>query len=178
MLVSVAKDSALLQLTWDRHGDDYLLVLPPEFVNRILFPQEKPRLRNRVIVDFSWVKNLGLRTLALWFDWCRELDPKTQFVFRNCSPEVIDLMNFKDGFQPADVIVESFAAPYECLICGHKTNEVYLRGKHYLESNADRPAQIRFPFELNCDQCPGMMELAVIENIYLRFLNPHNETKV
>lgn len=165
-----------MQLIWVEKGDEKILVLPQTLDESFEFPVEEPRLSQIVVLECENVRHVSSAWAAKFVNWHRRLDPKTQFKFRNCPRKMIDLMNFVVGFLPEDAVVESFAAPYECLNCGHEQFEVMARGKDYLEARQGEAAILRIPFELNCDKCPGMMEFSVLENIYLRFLNSTHES--
>lgn len=156
-------------------NEDLVLLLPQNLGENFIFPKANPKLSQQIIVECVQVQHISSGWAAGWVRWHRSLDPRIQFVFRDCPRKFIDLINFVDGFLPAESTIQSFQAPYQCLECGFEETETMKRGLHFLENHQGEAAQVRIPFELNCAKCPGMMEFAVLENIYLRFLNPKHE---
>jgi len=112
-----------------------------------------------------------------WIRWLRKNDKRQQYVFRNCPRKIVEMMSYMPDFLPYDYTVESFYSPYECLSCGFEDLELSMRGKDFLEAQNGEPAQVKVPSELNCPKCTGKMEFAVVENVYLRFLDSESKSK-
>ena len=152
-------------------GEDIVLHLPITMNEEIEFPKERPRLRSRVIFDCANTRLVNSVGASIWIEWMRRNDRRQQYVFRNCPRKVVEMMSYMPDFLPQEYTVESFFAPYECLGCGYEGIELNLRGKDFLEAHSGGSPTVKVPSELNCPKCTGKMEFAVIENVYLRFLN-------
>ena len=157
-------------------GEDIVLHLPVTINEEIEFPKERPLLRSRIIFDCANTRLVNSMGASLWIEWMRRNDRRQQYVFRNCPRKVVEMMSYMPDFLPHEYTVESFFAPYECLDCGFEGIELALRGKDFLEAQGSEAPTVKVPTELNCPKCTGKMEFAVIENVYLRFLNSESKS--
>jgi hypothetical protein len=167
-------------------NEDFQVILPPVLDEAYEFSTLRPSVGQVVVLDCGQVEHVSSIWASRWIQWVRTNHLEQQYRFRNCPRKFIEMLNYLDEFRPKRLVVESFALPYECRSCGHETVELLRRGRDYMEASdavvsavdehpeahrAARPAVLRIEPELNCDQCPGTMEIAVLENVYLRFLH-------
>ena len=158
-------------------GEDIVLRMPVTVDERVEFPKERPFLRSRIIFDCVNTKLVNSMGTSLWIEWMRRNDRRQQYVFRNCPRKIVEMMSYMPDFLPQEYTVESFFAPYECLSCGFEGLELNMRGKDFLEAQNGNEPTVKVASELNCPKCTGKMEFAVVENVYLRFLNSESKSK-
>lgn len=152
-------------------GDDFIVQLPPIIDEQTQFPVGRPRLSQRVVFDCSKISLVNSFGMHKWIQWMRALPPETEYAFRHCHRKVIDMMNSVDGFLPVNAVVDSFYMPYNCAECDGEDELLLTRGKDFIESTPRQKSRLLYPNQLNCPQCRQSMEVAVLEDIYLRFLN-------
>jgi hypothetical protein len=137
-----------------------------------VFPQLKPRLSQRIIMNCAHVTHVNSFASWTWTKWMRAFDEKQQFVFREVTPVVVSIFNVVEDFLPRETIVESLYVPYECANCGHEELFLAVRGRHYVEAMGNQPASLMLPPEINCTKCDGRAKSSVFESKYWKFLGP------
>jgi hypothetical protein len=119
-------------------------------------------LEGKLRVSLQGVRRFNSVGIREWIDVVRELAQRTQLVFIECPPQVIDQLNMIQGFL-GHARVESFFGMMECENCA--TSEAVLFRTRDIKDN-----DIAIP-EVRCKQCNRVTELDEIEDQYLLFLS-------
>jgi len=164
-----------LELQFRPEGDDLLIELQGDIDEKVIFPQHKARLAQRIIFDCQNLHHINSYGAHIWSKWMKGHDQRQQFVFRHVPPRVVDLFNLVENYLPRESVVESFYVPYECETCHYEESLLAHRGREYIESINQNPAKLLLPQEINCPKCKHGMKLGVWESKYLRFLEMAQE---
>lgn len=124
-------------------------------------------VEGKVRVSLEGVRRFNSVGIREWIDVVRELAGRTQLVFVECPPPVIDQLNMIQGFL-GHARVESFYGMMECEPCA--TSELVLFRSRDIKDNDGMIPETR------CKQCNRLTELDELEDQYLLFL--HEPTKV
>ena len=160
-----------LTLNADDSSDDVVIRFGKRLDESDRFPSLKVRLSQQVIFDCENLVMVSSAAIQNWILWMRSLDPRTQFVFKNCHRKVIEMINAVHGFWPKEAKVESFYLPFTCDKCEHEEEVLLVRGRDFIESMDGKPARFLATKTLNCGKCRETMEVAVLEDMYLQFLH-------
>jgi hypothetical protein len=154
-----------------QNADDFIITLPPIIDEQTEFPEKKPRLSQRVIFDCAEISVVNSFGMHKWIIWMRGLNANAEFHFRNCHRKVIDMINAVEGFIPENSVVDSFFMPYNCEKCDGEDSVLLTRGKEFVENTPGQKSRLLYPNQLNCPKCRNSMDVAVLENMFLRFLD-------
>lgn len=171
-IITISKDFLL------DPSDEVEILMPRVLDEDFPFEAIQPRLYQLVVWDCSQLERVTSEAVAKWMRFFRERDSRIQYKFKNVPRRLVEVFNNTKNFLPENFRVMSFAWPMGCDICEYEADEMVERGKDYLEAaKVSTEPTLRLPLELNCPNCQGMMEPAVNENSYLRFLKDTNAIK-
>jgi Zn ribbon nucleic-acid-binding protein len=156
--------------------DDVNVKLSGNLDETTKFPNIKPRLSQRIVLDCQGLDHMSSYAAQQWALWMRSFDQRQQFVLRNLPPRTVDLINMVEDFLPKETTIETFYIPYECADCGYEELQLATRGRDFLEAQPGQAAVLRFAKEINCPKCKNVMNLGVWEHKYLRFLQTTPES--